>query len=65
MIKVEDFRARDSRSADLGDDDTRGLVGDDGRLDKGGAGGESIEKKQLLAFFDALIDTSYLKRDRF
>ena len=23
------------------------------------------EKKQLLAFFDALIDTSYLKRDRF
>ncbi len=25
----------------------------------------AIEKKQLLAFFDALIDTSYLKRDRF
>jgi cytochrome c peroxidase len=25
----------------------------------------SIEKKQLLAFFDALIDTSYLKRDGF
>jgi cytochrome c peroxidase len=23
------------------------------------------EKKQLLAFFDALIDTSYLKRDKF
>jgi cytochrome c peroxidase len=23
------------------------------------------EKKQLLAFFDALIDTSYLKRDGF
>lgn len=25
----------------------------------------SIEKKQLLAFFNALVDTSYLKRDRF
>lgn len=25
----------------------------------------AIEKKQLLAFFDALIDTSYMKRDKF